>query len=322
MKGGQTVARRLNKVLLINIFMLVFLSGCYANIQTSSDLDGKRLKFGASYMNMNNPFFIKINDGIKKVVESNNGKLIALDSQLDINKQLAQIDDLIAQKVDIIFLNPVDWKAVKPALLAARKANVPVIVVDAPVYDDSLVTSTIVSDNYNAGILCAQDLVKRLNEKGNIVVLDHPTAKSAMDRIEGFVSTVESFSGINIVVKDTSNGQLEIAMDTMARIMKTTRSFDAVMCLNDPTAMGVIAALENSNKKEKVLVYGIDGSGEAIRMIENGSLTATAAQFPSKIGKVAAETALKKLKGEAVEHEIKIPVELIDKENLSKYYEN
>nr|WP_286208014.1 sugar ABC transporter substrate-binding protein [Clostridium caldaquaticum] len=291
-------------------------------MQTGSAVSGKRLKFGASYMNMNNPFFVKLNDGIKKVVDSNNGKLIALDSQLDNNKQLAQIDDLIAQKVDMIFLNPVDWKGVKPGLEAASKANIPVIVVDSPVYDDSLVTSTIVSDNYNAGVLCAQDMVKRLNGKGNIVLLEHPTAKSAMDRIEGFVSTIKRYSDINIVMKDNSNGQLEIAMDTMSRIMKNIKSFDAVMCLNDPTAMGVIAALQNSNKKEKVLVYGIDGSEEAIKMIENGSLTATAAQFPYKIGKAAAETALKKLKGEVVETYIKIPVELIDKKNLNKYYEN
>lgn len=316
------MARRLIKVLLINIFILLFLSGCYPKLQTGSTVSGKRLKFGASYMNMNNSFFIKLNDGIKKVVESNNGKLIALDSQLDNNKQLAQIDDLIAQKVDIIFLNPVDWKGIKPGLEAASKANIPVIVVDAPVYDDSLVTSTIVSDNYNAGTLCAQDLIKRLNGKGNIVVLEHPTAKSAMDRIEGFVNTVKSSSDINIVVKDTSNGQLEIAMDTMTRIIKNTKSFDAVMCLNDPTAMGVIAALQNSNRKEKVIVYGIDGSEEAIRMIENGNLTATAAQFPYKLGKTAAETALRKLHGEAVDHDIKISVELINKENLNKYYEN
>jgi ribose transport system substrate-binding protein len=316
------VSRRLIKVLLINIFILLFLVGCYPKLQTGSNVNGKRLKFGASYMNMNNPFFIKLNDGIKKVVDSNNGKLIALDSQLDNNKQLAQIHDLIAQKVDIIFLNPVDWKGVKPGLEAASKANIPVIVVDAPVYDDSLVTSTIVSDNFNAGALCAQDLIKRLYGKGNIVILEHPTAKSAMDRIEGFVSTIKSSSDINIVVKDTSNGQLEIAMDTMTKIIKSTESFDAVMCLNDPTAMGVIAALQNSNTKEKVFVYGIDGSEEAIRMIENGSLTATAAQFPFKIGKTAAETALKKLQGEALESYIKIPVELIDKENLNKYYEN
>jgi ribose transport system substrate-binding protein len=94
------------------------------------------------------------------------------------------------------------------------------------------------------------------------------------------------------------------------------------MCLNDPTALGVIAALDGSKNKNNVLVYGIDGSEEAMKMIEKGKLTGTVAQFPSKIGKSAAEAALKRLKGETIEHQIKIPVELIDKDNIYKYYNN
>lgn len=70
----------------------------------------KQYKFGATYMTMNNPFFIALNDGIKSVVEANGDSLVALDPALDLNKQISQIEDLIAQKVDAIFLNPVDWK--------------------------------------------------------------------------------------------------------------------------------------------------------------------------------------------------------------------
>lgn len=81
----------------------------------------KHFKFGATYMTMNNPFFVALNDGIKKVVEANGDSLVTLDPALDQNKQISQIEDLIAQKVDAIFLNPVDWKGVKPALDEAKK---------------------------------------------------------------------------------------------------------------------------------------------------------------------------------------------------------
>ena len=95
-----------------------------------------RKKFGATFMTLNNPYFVQLNEGIKEVIEANGDKLISLDPQLDVNKQIAEVEDLIAQKVDGIFLNPTDWKAIKPALEMAKKAGIPVYVVDAPVFND------------------------------------------------------------------------------------------------------------------------------------------------------------------------------------------
>ena len=71
---------------------------------------------------------------------------------------------MIAQGVDGIFLNPVDWKGVRPALEEAGRAGIPVFVVDAPVFDSDLVVSTIASDNWKAGQLIALDLLARREE--------------------------------------------------------------------------------------------------------------------------------------------------------------
>ena len=62
----------------------------------------------------------------------------------------------IDQKVDGIFINPIDFEQIEPALQAAKRANIPVIIIDAPVSDESLVNCTIVSDNYDAGVQCAK----------------------------------------------------------------------------------------------------------------------------------------------------------------------
>lgn len=310
--------KRHGVLLLAVILTLVSLIGITVSILNAYRLENRRFKFGATYMNMDNPFFVKLNEGIKKVIEENNGKLMVLDSQLDADKQIAQVEYLIEEGVDLIFLNPADWKRIKPALEAARQAKIPVIVVDAPVYNDELVDCTVVSDNYNAGVLCAADLVKQLEGKGNVILLEHPTAKSAIDRIEGFLSIIEKYGDIKVVARDNSNGQLEIAMQAMERILKSHKEIDAVMCLNDPTALGVVAALHDRKDYGGVLIYGIDGSSEAIRMIEEGKLTGTAAQYPEKIGEKAAETALKKLNGEIIEHYIKVPVKLINKENIEE----
>ncbi|MCB2295248.1 sugar ABC transporter substrate-binding protein [Clostridium algoriphilum] len=306
-------------IVTILIILMVLFTGVlsvYLSFMKDSPFGEKRLKFGATYMNMNNPYFVKLNDGIKKTVENQNGKLIALDAQLEVSKQISQVDDLIAQKVDVIFLNTVDWKGIKPALIAAKKAKIPVIVIDSPVFDDGLVDCTVVSENYNAGVLCAKDLVAKLKGKGNVVIIEHPTAKSAIQRIQGFEDTIKKYGEIKVVERKSSNGQLELAMEVMDSVIQTNKHIDAVMCLNDPTALGVIAALENNKKNNSVYIYGVDGADDALAMIENEKLTATAAQSPDIIGKTAAETALKKLKGIKIEKYINVPVKLVNKSNL------
>ncbi|MBW9171376.1 sugar ABC transporter substrate-binding protein [Clostridium estertheticum] len=311
------MSKKIIAIVLI-IFMILFLGvlSVFMSFNKDFPFGEKKLKFGATYMNMNNAYCVKLNEGIKKVVEAQNGKLISLDAQLEVSKQISQVDDLIAQKVDVIFLNTVDWKGIKPALIAAKKAKIPVIVIDSPVFDDNLVDCTVTSENYNAGVLCAKDLVVRLKGKGNVVIIEHPTAKSGIQRIQGFEDIIKKYSGIKIVARKTSNGQLELAMEVMGSIIQTNKHIDAVMCLNDPTALGVIAAFENNKINNKAYIYGIDGSDDAIAMIEKGKLTATVEQSPDMMGRIAADTALKKLKGIKIEKYINVPVKLINKSNL------
>lgn len=276
--------------------------------------------FGATFHNLNNPFFVALNEGIKKVVESKGDKLVSYDPQQDLSRQISGVEDFVAQKVDAIFIAALDWKGIKPALETAQKAKIPVIIVDAPVYDVDLVATTVASDNWNAGVICAKDMMKRIGKKANIVILAHPTAKSAIDRTEGFKEAIKKFPGLKVVAEQSSNGQLDQAMTVMEDIIQAQPKINVVMALNDPTAMGAIAAMESANRLKGVLVYGVDGSPDAKKMIKDGSkLTATASQFPSKIGSMGADAAYKILGGQKVPKEIKVPVELIDKSNIDKH---
>jgi ribose transport system substrate-binding protein len=322
MKGKKILA-----AILTGVLMLTTLAGCSSkpaettttgDSKTAAESGKKHYKFGATYMTMNNPFFIALNNGIKAVVEANGDTLVALDPALDQNKQISQIEDLIAQKVDAIFLNPVDWKGIKPALDAAKKAGIPIINVDAPVFDEDLVTSIIASDNYNAGVLVAQDVMKKMKE-ANVVLLEHPTAKSAIDRTKSFEDTVKDKPAYKVVAKQSSNGQLEQAMPVMENIIQAQKKIDVVMGLNDPTALGALAALQSAKREQGVLIYGVDGAPEAKKMVKEGKITGTAAQSPKGIGKTAAETVYKVLKGEKVEKNIKVPVTLITKENVDQF---
>lgn len=308
-----------NMTYIIIFFMVLIIFTVTYNIYTAPI--AKHKVFGVSYMTMNNPFYKIINNEILKVVEKNNDTLITLDPELDVDKQNEQIYKFIDAKVDGIFINPIDFEQIEPALQAAKRANIPVIIIDAPVSDESLVNCTIVSDNYDAGVQCAKDMMERL-DSANIVLLKHTTAKSAKERIEGFLSVIDNNEKYKVINEAECDGQLEIAMPKMQEIIEETPDIDVVMALNDPSALGALAALEKNNKND-VMVYGIDGTPEIKALIgRNQMIVGTVAQSPIKMGQIAVENMYNILNGKKIEKNIIIPISLINKENLFKYDED
>ena len=309
-----------NMTYIIIFFMVLIIFTVTYNIYTAPI--AKHKVFGVSYMTMNNPFYKIINNEILKVVEKNNDTLITLDPELDVDKQNEQIYKFIDQKVDGIFINPIDFEQIEPALQAAKRANIPVIIIDAPVSDESLVNCTIVSDNYDAGVQCAKDMMERL-DSANIVLLKHTTAKSAKERIEGFLSVIDNNEKYKVINEAECDGQLEIAMPKMQEIIEETPDIDVVMALNDPSALGALAALEKNNKND-VMVYGIDGTPEIKALIgRNQMIVGTVAQSPIKMGQIAVENMYNILNSKKkIEKNIIIPISLINKENLFKYDED
>src|SRR5436190_4679094 len=120
---------------------------------------GGRL-FAVSFQTMNNPFFVDLNEGIKRVVESHGDRLVTLDAQFNSLKQKGDAADVLQQKPAAVFLNPVNWEGVKGTLLEAKRQKIPVIVVDAPVSDPDLVLCQVASDNVEAGQLVCQAIAK------------------------------------------------------------------------------------------------------------------------------------------------------------------
>ena len=202
--------------------------------------------------------------------------------------------------------------------MAAKEAGIPIINVDAPVYDEDLVNCIVASDNLAAGLVCAEDMLKRLPKGGKAIILGHPTTKTGIDRIANFKATIEKHPEFTIAAEDSSEGQLEIAMPKMENIIQAVPDMAVVMCVNDPTALGTIQALRAANMKG-VLVYGVDGSPDAKKMIKDGLMTGTAAQSPINIGKIGVEMAYKILAGETVDKHVPVPVQLITAENVDSF---
>ncbi len=273
--------------------------------------------FGAVYMTRNNPFFDVLHESIEEVVEGNGDILICRNPCQDQEKQNGQILEMIEENIEVLFLNPVDWEKVKPALEACREAGVIVINIDTVVKDTEYVVSTVETDNYKAGVLCAEDMMKR-KDSAKIVILDNPIQMSIDRRVQGFKDTIGKDENYQIVYERASAGEFEVSAEVMADFLNKNMEFDVVLGGNDPSALGALAALQQRHM-EGVLIYGIDGSPDFKSMLKLGNVTGTSVQSPKTIGRVAAETAYDYLAGQEVEEYISIEPYMLNQENLDDY---
>lgn len=274
--------------------------------------------FAVSFQTLNNPFFVELNEGIRKTVESHGDRLVTLDAQFNSLKQKGDVADVLQQKPAALFLNPVNWEGVKGTLLDARRLGVPVIVVDAPVSDPDLVLCQVASDNVEAGRLACEALAA-LKPKARVAILHYSVNKACIDRVDGFKAEMARHPGMKLLDIQDAKGTTEAARPVMRDLIGRFPELDAVFPINDPGALGCISAIESAGKAGQVTVVTVDGSQEGARAILAGKLHSTSAQFPRDIGRIAAEKAYEHLAGKPVDKDIKVPVKLVRRDNAAEF---
>jgi ribose transport system substrate-binding protein len=272
--------------------------------------------FGVSFQTMNNPFFVDLNNGLKKVIEAKGDRLVTLDAQFNSLKQKNDVADLLQQQPAAIFINPVNWEGIKGTLIEAKRRKVPVIIVDAPVSDPDLVLCQVASDNVEAGRLACEALAK-VKPEAKVAILHQSVNKACIDRVEGFKAEMAKHPGMKILDTQEGKGTAETARPVMRDLLGRFPDLDAAFPINDPSALGTISAIEAAGRTGQVTVVTVDGSREAATAILAGKLHSSSAQFPREIGRIAAEKAYEHLAGKPVEKDIVVPVKLITKENAA-----
>jgi ribose transport system substrate-binding protein len=306
------------------IFLLLMMAACNNGGSSSagtteSNSKGKKIKIGLTVGTLSNPFFVSMSNGAKEAAKKLGGDAIVVSADYDLAKQTAQIEDFITKKVDMILLNAVDSKGIAAAVAQAKAAGIPVIAVD--VGAEGGVNATVASDNYLAGKLAGEYLLKRLQNKGNIAIIDGPPVTAVTDRIKGFEDAIKG-KDIKVVAKQNGEGNREKALTVLENILQANSSgkIDAVFAINDPEALGVKIAAEQANRDKEFFILGVDGAPEAVKALkEKKSFVATSAQHPDEIVKKAVDIGMAIIKGEKVESNIKVPVELVTQDSVDSY---
>ena len=290
---------RLNKYIAILIsFLFVFQASAKENI-------------ALIISTLNNPFFVTLKEGAVKKANELGYDLVVLDSQNNPAKELANVEDTIVKGTKIILINPTDSEAVGNAVLAANKANIPVITLDRGSVKGEVV-SHIASDNVAGGKMAGDFIVSKLGNQAKVIQLQGIIGTSASrERGEGFNKSQQE-NNFTILTAQPADFDRAKGMNVMQNLLTAYPAVQAVFAENDEMALGAMRAIQTSGRTD-VIVVGFDGTDDGIKSVERGKLAATVAQQPDKIGAIGIEIADKVIKGEKVSTNIPVELKLISK---------
>jgi ribose transport system substrate-binding protein len=290
-----------------------------------SVLFGVEKTIGVSVLSMNNPFFKEIADSITAEGARNGFKVAVVSGDFDVAKQQNQVKDFIVRKVSAIILCPCDSKAIGPAIKEANAAGIPVFTADIACLDKQAeVVSHVATDNYLGGKLAAEAIVEATGGNGKMAILDYPEIESVIMRTKGFEDKLAEMKKANpeitlaVVAKLTAGGDKAKGLKVTQDLLQAYPDLNAIFAINDPSALGALAALDSAGKTGKIIVVGFDGQPEGRKAIRDGKIYADPIQFPDKIGLETMKAVMKYMNGEDVSKEILIPTALYRKSDAEK----
>ncbi len=329
--------RKIKVLLALVVMGIMMLSGCKKQVGTPEDnpvqeedteetdeeeAEEEGYKFGFSGINMENPYFITLENAIRESVTSSGNTLITEDPEGDAKKQASQITEMIEAGIDAIFLSPVNWEEITPSLQELQEADVRIINVDTQVKEMDYVDAYVGSDNEAAGRMCGEALIEKCPDGGKVLILECPTQNSINERITGFEEAISKAEvGFEIVARENTDGKFEKSVEVAQNILKEHTDVTAIMCGNDQIAVGAQTAV-NLLGMEDVIIYGVDGSPDIKKELEKSDtqIAGTAAQSPINMGKKAVEVGLAILNGEEYEKENYVEIiDMITKDNVEMY---
>jgi ribose transport system substrate-binding protein len=306
-------------LILFGILSITFLS-----CQRGTDQDGGAPRIALVLKTLNNPFFIDMQKGAEEAAKKLGVNLIvqAAEREVDVEKQMQIIENLIQTKVAALCVTPSGSREIVPAIEKANRAGIPVVIVDTRVDPKTMgeskgkIATFIGSDNYEGGKLAGEFIAKKLDGKGKVAVLEGiPGHETGDSRLKGFRDAIKATPGIEIVASQTANWERDQGFNVFQNILQSHPDVQAVFACSDLMALGAVEAIAAAKKTGQITVVGFDASDEARQAVLSGTMDATVAQSPATMGAMAVENAYHLIKDEPVKEEFVVPIKLITKEN-------
>ena len=275
---------------------------------------------------LNSPFFMDMLKGAEETASKLGVNLIAqaAERELDVEKQMQIIENLIQRKVDAICVSPSGSREIVPAIVKANRVGIPILVIDTRVDAATLkeagghAATFIGSDNVEGGRIAAEYLVKLLGGEGKVAILEGiPGHETGDARLSGFHQVMDQVPGIEIVASQTANWERDQGFNVFQNILQSHPEIQALFTCSDLMALGAIEAIAAAGRTGDLILVSFDALPEAREAILQGTMDGSVAQHPSEMGKLAIENAYRLLNGQNIPGEIPVTIELITKQNVN-----
>lgn len=307
--------------------------GAAVSLAAVSAANAADCKIGISMKTLDAPYFAAQEVSAKKHAEELGCEVISVDAQNDLNKQVADVEDMVAQGIGALIINPRDSKGLVPAVNAASAAGVKVFVIDSTLDPQANFVTLVQSSNSQNGLLVGQWLADQTKgtdlkiallsgDKGNEVGQERRLGVLA-GLLEGQLRN-EGRARFEVVGQGWGGWGNEGGLTAMEDLLTANPDINVVLGENDSMVLGAQKAMEQANRTDGVIfVAAADGQKEALEQIQAGKYGATGLNDPALVASTAVDLAKKALDGELEGDISKItyttPV-AITKDNVDQYY--
>src|SRR4051812_9135079 len=271
---------------------------------------------------LNHPYFVDMRRGAQEAADRLGVTLQvqAAEREIDVEKQMQIVENMIQTGIQALCITPSGSREIVSALVKARDAKVPIIVIDTRVdakaaADAGVRTETFVgSDNYDGGRIAGEYLVKATGGTAHVAILEGiPGHETGDSRLRGFRDAVKAAPGVAIVASQPANWERDQGFNVFQNMLQAHPDIDALFACSDLMALGALEAIAAAGKTGKIRVLGFDAIDDARRALVEGRMDATVAQYPDEMGRSAVDAAVKALKGESVPADISVRIGLVTK---------
>jgi ribose transport system substrate-binding protein len=267
---------------------------------------------------LSHQFFVDMMAGVGDEAKKEGATLLKADAGANAGKQLSDIEDLLQKDPSVMLITPQDSDAIKPAVEACNKKGVPVVIIDIGA-SGGKVDSFIISDNEQGGRLAGEYIAAHVPAGAKVAHIQCQLgAANARKRGEGFTAAMKE-KGLSVIPPQPADSMRDKAMTVMENLLQANPKIAAVFCENDPMAVGATIAAKGAGRLKGMIVVGFNGDPEALDAIRKGEMAATVMQFPYDMGVAGVQQAVKLARGEKVESQVDVPVELVTKDNIDRF---
>jgi len=310
------ITKKWSHILMLAILVLGILSACTP--QAAPAAEGQ--KFGLFMSHMTNAFTIEMSDAVKAKAAELGVEVTVYDGGQDAAKQASQLETAVTQGIDGIIIEPASVDGLVPAIEAATKAGIPVVVVNQAISKPEAASAFVGVSNVDGVIMEMKAAVEAIGGKGNVAFLYGPMGSDAqLGRTEGYNQVLKDYPDIKVVFEGSGNWKTDEALKLVENWLQTGTELSAIVANNDGMALGALKAVEDAKLQDKIKIFGLDATPDALAAVKEGRLAATVSQSTTEQGKTAMETIVKLAKGETVEKEILVNFTLINQDNIDQY---